>query len=89
MPQVLINEAPGGLGEVYQCGYCGMTYLSHAVSPDGEIDLTTPVDPPKECRRCKAPMDYDEVVKPGGYSDQRAEAEAGAASRLTRKFKRL
>lgn len=88
MAQVLVKEAPGGLGEAYQCGYCGMTYLAHAVV-DGEVDPNVTADPPKECRRCHAPMDYEAVVKVGGFADQEAERQRGAVMKPTKKFRTL
>lgn len=85
MAQVLVKEAPGGLGEVFQCTYCGMTYLAHAVV-DGEIDPNTPANPPKDCRRCKAPMDYEEALK---FADAQAAAQTGAVARPTKLFKSI
>ena len=82
MPNVLMTEAPGGLGEAFQCTYCGATYLAHEVV-EGEV-TDKPANPPRLCRRCNAPMDYEAALK---FADVKAAEAAAAPTRASRRFK--
>ena len=75
MAEVIMTEAPGGLGDAYQCPYCGHTYLAHVVDEGGQLTAQT-ADPPRLCRRCGSPMDV--TAKDGGSAAQRFQDEQAA-----------
>ena len=75
MAEILITEAPGGLGDCFQCPYCSHMYLASVVDESGVLTGAS-ADPPRECRRCGSPMDIGKAQK---FQDDRAEAAAPAA----------
>ena len=85
MAQVLLTEAPGGLGEVYQCPNCSRTYLAYEVTEAGEL-TNQPKEPPRTCIRCGSPMDVEKAL---AFSDEMAEKAAAAPGRATRRFKTI
>ena len=74
---VEIIEEPGTGLPVALCPYCSRGYL--AVDVQGGV--AEDIDIPRVCKRCGAPMDWDQVHKPGGFADEQAEAAAKAAPR--------
>ena len=68
MPELLIKEAPGGVGDTYQCPTCSMMYLTVAIE-NGELTKIK-VDPPRDCRRCGSPMDITRAL---AFQNQMAE----------------
>ncbi len=56
MAQFYATEAPGGLGDAYQCPYCSMMYL---VARKDENGQTVPT--PRVCSRCGSPMDVEKA----------------------------
>lgn len=76
MAEVEIVDAPGGVGEQYQCPNCSRTYSM--------IDLEDkrPIGPPKACRRCGSPMD---IGQGAAYGNTMADEAAGPKAPTARR----
>lgn len=72
-----VIEEPGTGLNVAQCPYCSRGFPEH----NEEMEIN---EIPRTCRRCGAPMDYEEVHKPNGFADQKAEEAAKSPPRLRR-----
>ena len=90
MAEVAVVEAPGGIGDVYQCPNCSLSYLSWDKeegprhSPEGQ--LLNRIKPPKNCKRCGSPMDVNEALNFKGdksFGDVQAELVAEDAKNPT------
>ena len=81
MAEILVTEAPGGMGECFQCPYCSHMYLASVVDESGVL-TGSPADPPRECRRCGSPMDIGKAQK---YQDERALEAAAPAARVAQR----
>lgn len=69
MPQELaVREAPGGLGDWYQCPYCSLMLPMYVLNEQGELtDQRT--EAPRSCRRCGSPMELGEKAQK--FQDQK------------------
>ena len=86
MAEVVIIEAPGATGDLYQCPNCSRSYHSTQVTADG-IVTDRPIKPPENCLRCGSPMDVTEAKR---YGNEQAAAagkrdELRTVQRTTRK----
>lgn len=70
MANLVLTEAPGGLGDCYQCPHCGLMSLTKRLDDQG-IPTEQDADPPRTCRRCGSPMDLDASQK---FQDEQASA---------------
>lgn len=66
-----VSYEPGSIRPTYLCPYCSKMYL-HTDENDQLADI------PYNCRRCGAPMSYENTHKEGGFADQIAMEEAKA-----------
>lgn len=58
MATLLITEAPGGIGDAFQCPTCGRLSLVKRVDDQG-MPTEEDAEPPRTCPRCKSPMDTE------------------------------
>ena len=82
--EVLIADAPGGVGEVYQCPSSSRMHPAFRTTSDGEpiIDSTAPA--PAECLRCGGPMDVEKALP---WQNKMAETQGRVPDRTRRTVK--
>jgi len=86
MAQVIVTDAPGGLGDVYRCPTCSMGYPSFDDQQGGYDErgnIIHPVRPPDTCKRCGSPMDVEKGKLFQDQMAERAEAQASVGSHRT------
>ncbi len=68
MAEILVADAPGAVGDVYQCPNCSRSYPSWDVEAgppafDKETGRqVSHVNPPQSCKRCGCPMDVNKAL---------------------------
>ena len=80
--EVLVLDAPGGAGEVYQCPTCSRTHPAFRTTSDGEPILDSRVPAPAECQRCGGPMDVGLAL---AYQDAMAAGQVKSPSAPSRR----
>lgn len=83
--EILINQAPGGIPDIYECPYCSKSYVAVETDTNGDLKLEfeerggekvlkRTMEPPATCRRCGSPMD---VTKAQAFQDKMAVDASG------------
>lgn len=83
MAQLIVTDAPGGLGDAYQCPHCGRMSLTKRLDDQG-IPTDQDAEPPRACVRCGSPMDLD-GPKVQEFQDKMAAEAAKQAPASTRR----
>lgn len=71
MAELIITDAPGGI-DAYQCPVCGKMTPVKRVNDQGEL-TEEDAEAPRQCVRCKSPMD---IVAAKKFEDEQAEKAA-------------
>ena len=83
MGEVTVVEAPGAVGDVYQCPNCSRSYPSWDVEAGPPaIDKETGrqvshINPPVTCKRCGSPMDINRALHFSKGEDGKADKSFG------------